>query len=303
MAVNYLSSEIKLKNGVISIPAGCDMLVALVTGSLMPPVVNKIRMKYLAGVETQGLLPAISMHYLPIYMVYDYNFVMYGQRVVFVYLQNGVSCRAKVVSGYSAAGTLSGNLVSAAGEVVIGMAAGNNGPVTITMDGGAFDALLNETLEKAGVKTATGALPSVAAAAPEIAGGRWVEQAPVWVEKGEQVLVKEGYYEFLPVLHVKAYWYAYTSGGYDYYQIRVDGVNTGTYTAKPQGTSAPSSETWYTYDAVWHEPVYEEAKSGYWTYPPPVWEEDGEPAKLAAIFASVADVFVGSEHAPLVIVG
>jgi hypothetical protein len=86
MAVNYLASEIKLKNGVISMPGGCDTLVALVSGSLQPPLINKIRMKYLAGVAGQGGVPDISMHYLPIYMVYNYNFVMYGEQVVFVYL-------------------------------------------------------------------------------------------------------------------------------------------------------------------------------------------------------------------------
>jgi hypothetical protein len=223
--------------------------------------------------------------------------------VVFVYLQGGVSCRPKTVGGYSAAGEVIGNLETGADDLVIGLAAGNNGPVMIKIDGNALDPLVSETLKAAGYAAPGDALQLVEAKAPDIEGGRWVEQAPVWKEAGEQVLVKEGYYKFVPVLHVKSYWYAYTSGGYDYYQIRVDGVNTGNYTAQVHGAAAPGSETWYTYDAVWVDPVYETATTGHWTYPPPVWEEDGEPAKLAAIFASVADVFVGSHHTPLVIVG
>jgi len=296
MGATYLSIETKTASGTITIPANCDYMVALVTGSLLPPIVNARTMETVATVAATGMNPAISLHVMPIDVIYEYGFVMYGTSCTFVYIQNGICVRPGTVYGYSSGGTVSGDLATSTNDLIVGFIVGNNGQVTITNDTVALTYAVDSLTSRIGYATPGDAVGTIAAADPGTVTGYWYTPDAVWVDTSTSVLISEGYNEFVPTLHTRAYWYAYTSGGYDYYLIVVDGVSTGSYTARVVGENAPVASFWYTYDAVWHDPVYETQPSGYWSYPDPVWVETGEYGNVSAIIASIADTMIGGTY-------
>lgn len=296
MGATYLSIETKTASGTITVPENCDYMAALVTGSLLPPIVNARTMETVATVAATGANPAISLHVMPIDVIYEYEFVMYGTSCTFVYIQNGICVRPGTVYGYSSSGTVAGTLATSTNDLIVGVVVGNNGQVTITNDTVALTYAVDSLTSRIGYATPGDAVGTIAASDPGTVTGYWYTPDAVWVNTSTSVLISEGYYEFVPTLHTRAYWYARTEYGYDFYLIVVDGVSTGSYKAVVTGSTVPATVTWYTYEAVWHDPVYEVQPSGYWSYPDPVWVETGEDGQVSAIITSIADTMIGGMY-------
>jgi hypothetical protein len=280
LGATYLGFEAKTTNGTITVLEDCNYIVALVTGSIQPPVINALEMTTKATVSAQGVNKAISLHVLPIDVWYEYSFIMYGDSVTFIYIQNGVCTRPDIISGYSATGTVSGTLPSSTDDLLVGLVIGNNGQVTITADTVALTFPVDTVTSRVGYKTPGDTSQAISATDPGTLTGYWYQPPAVWVDTTTSVLISPGHY---------------SSGGLDYYDIFIDGVKTGR-TGIPSGYNPPPTEIWYTYAPVWFPPVYEEQASGYWSYPAQQWIETGVAGYVSAIVASIADVMIGADY-------
>lgn len=304
MAVTKLGFETKITNGTITVPENCDYIVALVTGSVLPPWINGLEMGTIATVPAQGVNKAISMHVLALNIWYEYSFIMYGDSVTFLYLQHGICTRPDPVAGYSAAGSVSGTIVTSTDDLLVGMVIGNNGQVTITADTAALTFDVNTLTARIGTKTPADTSQVIAATDPGTLSGYWYQPPAVWVDTSTTVLVSPGHWEQVEVQHIQTYAYTSTGTWYgmsvDFYNIYINGVLSGS-THVPHGDPAPAATWWYTYVPQWFPPVYEEQPSGYWSYPNPQWIETGVAGYVSAIIASIADVMIGGTFIPQII--
>lgn len=314
MGATYLGYETKTANGGITIPTDCNYVAAFVTGSELPPWINGIQMETKATVPAQGYNKAISLHVLPVSLNEIVPFIMEGDSVTFIYIQNGVCTRPVVVKGYSAAGSVGGTLPSGTDDLVVGMVLGNNGQVTITTDGNALTLVEDSMTTRIGYRVPGDSSQTIATTDPGTTSGYWYTPPPIWHDTTTSVLITPGHYETTPVYHdyrsiylyynAPNYWYGrylYSEPGDPNYITGLVNLNDNFGLPYYDGAINISS-VFYTYVQTWIPPVYETQQSGYWEYPPQQWVVTGTPGNVSAIVASIADTMIGGIFVPKVII-
>lgn len=295
MGVNLLGSEVKTASGRITVLSGCDYVVAVVIGSVNPPMINGAVMETLAAVAASGLVGAISAHVRRFPLTEEQQILFEGSKAVLFYLENGVCTRPEPTTGFSDAGSVAGSMVTSTDDLLIGVTVGNNGQVTLEADGTAMTLVVDELTCRVGSITPTDAAQNVEGKDPGTLSGYWYTPQPIWHKTTETVLVEEGRYVFTLVWHHYTWWWMYDTDIRSYYRQVLDGTPTSKEVFVPKGTY-PGDLSYSETIATWVPPVYETIESGYWEYPQPVWIATGVAGNVSAIVLSVADVMIGSVY-------
>jgi hypothetical protein len=275
-------------NGSVTIPTGCVYVVATCEGTIDPPYLNGNLMDTKGTVAAQGVLKAIGIHVRTFPTVQTIPFAMNGaDRITFIYLDAAVCTRGTVVSGFNnSTGQVTGALpTSSTTDLVIAIAIGANGQVTLKGDTVDFTLLLDETLCRIGSIVPGDTSLTCLSTDGGAATGYWYTPPAVFVPGA---LISEGYYSTVTTIHTVHYVLTNftTPPNTYYYDIYIDGTFSATLT-----TSVSRSDyTYNTYAQVWHPAVY---SSGYWTYPPQQWIVTGTSGSISCIYISIADVMIG----------
>lgn len=257
MTISVLSHETKTASGTMTIPIGCTLVYAVVSGSETAPSINAVNMTSVATLPANGQVPALSVWKMKVSVNDEISFLMYGTSITFVYLSRALDDRGSPVYGYDATGTKSGNLTTSTDDLVLGVVAGLNSPVTLKGDTVEFTYLINELKYKIGYIVPADTSLAVVADDPDTTSGYWQEQEPI--EHGSE-LVTAAWVENLPAIHHNGYFRTLSSG---------------------EKVWVPP---WDEYPQIYHPAVYSDA----WTeYPPPVYIDTGVAGKVNAIFCSV----------------
>jgi len=302
--MSVLGYENKTANGEVTIPTGCNYVVAVCVGSIDPPYLNGVLMQTYASVTAQGLLKAISIHILPNSINQILPFVMNGaDSIAFIFLDDAVCTRLPAVSGYSASGSVTGDLVTSTDDIVIGIVLGSVGQVLLTGDSGSLT-LVYDTLKcRIGYIVPGDSILTCLGTDEISSSGEWYYPPRYWVDTTTSVLVEPGHYVSTPVYN-RLFWAFMTKSGtnwvYGYYFYKnppgsTTGPNGTQSFATYQGQSWTISE-WTTYVQTWVPDRYETQSSGYWVYPPREWVLSGTQGQISAAFISIADVMIGANY-------
>ena len=271
MSVTLLSSETKTaQSGLITVPTGCVMVVALVKGSTNAVTLNGYPMTVKASVASAGNVPAISAQTYRSPIVEQQPYTMTGDWVVFYYLTGAVNARPIPVQVYDDTGDYTIDLTTATDELIFGAVAGTadstDGQVTITGDTVAFTLAKDETLYRAGYLTPADASVTLLCESPGTLTSYWYQPPRIW---HEGKLISEEWVE------VTSYW--------------VDGYYMPPENDKP-GYWVPGYKV---YDSIVHPAEYSD---GYWEYPPLQWVTSGAAGKLSVVAIVMTDKQLGSSY-------
>lgn len=285
--MNILGSANKTADGSVTVPVGTLYAIAMVNGSVNPPVLNGNFMDPQASVPAQGVLKAVSIHTRALPMIGDLNFAMNGaDEITFIFVDSAVCVRAVTVSGFnSSTGTVTGNLpTSAANDVVFGIVIGANGQVTLKGDTVALTLVKDAAKHRAGYITPGDSSLTCEGYDPGTVS-RYEYQPPAIRHPG--ALITSGYWQAIRINRYMTWacivpgslWYVYSDGVYAYSQSTQPNWKSGSYFAD--------------FTSVYVPAVY---ASDTWEYPPKQWIETGTSGQAAAAFISVADVMIGANY-------
>jgi len=288
MTLSVLSYVNKTASGTITIPASCNMIVAMVTGSEAPPVINGVAMQTKASIGSNGTAPAVSVHTYNVNEIYEATelpFTLFGTSATFAFVDNGNFVGQNVIFCQDEA-TCTEELATSSNDIVFGVVAGSIGPVSVTFDGNAPTYMDSSNAAKTCYATPTDSSQTVVAKDDGVSTGYYITTS-TWIP---ETLVSAGYWSYDPVLHIVQYYSVSIGGGQWNEYKREDGVVTflGVVPTPFDGTM-----TYYTYPGVWHPPVY---TGGYYQYSK-TWVSAGALGQVSAAFISVSEtgsgVFVG----------
>ena len=280
-----MSSEAKTADGNITIPAGCVLVLALVKGSVAAPKINNVGMAPIVSVEVNGAQPAVSVFQVttPKVTGVAVPFELSGTLTYLVYLSGVDQFRPGAFASQSLTGSFTKNLVTTTTDMVFGLIAGAIGPTSLKGDTVAMTYLYNTATEKVGWITPLDALLTCLAEDTGLSAGYYIDNGVI---HHDAELITEGYYSFDPVENHVTYVFAGYNSINNTTQInRFDnGVYTGV-SSVPGYIPDPSSMnyTYYTYPAVWHDPVYSDA----WDEEIPDTYVPAGPAPLSCAFVSL----------------
>jgi len=299
-----LGYDNKTANGTVTIPDGCNYVVAACVGTTAPPYLNGVLMQPYSTVPATGILKAIGIHILPNSINQELPFVMNGaDSISFIYLDDSVCTRLPAVEGYSAAGSVSGNLVTSTNDLVIGIVLGSNGQVLIKGDTVALTLVYDTLTCRIGYITPGDSVLACLATDESTTSGYWYTPPPVWINTTTSVLVEPGHWVTTSVYHRE--YYAFNSqhpygyfiyGVYEYVNppgstTFIEDFNSATYFG-----SQATIGTWYTYYQTWVPDRYETVSSGYWQPQEPQWIQTGVSGQISCCFISIADVMIGTNY-------
>jgi hypothetical protein len=266
-------------------------------------------MQTYSSVAASGILKAIGIHILPNSINQELPFVMNGaDSISFIYLDDSVCTRSPAVEGYSAAGSVSGNLVTSTNDLVIGIVLGSNGQVLIKGDTVALTLVYDTLTCRIGYITPGDSVLACLATDESTVSGYWYTPPPVWINTTTSVLVEPGHY--VSTAYLQEQWFRYNHKDpppsnlywYDYILVRrsPSGTTTNTYANNAsfetyQGTTT-MYYSWTLYYQTWVPDRYETVSSGYWQPQEPVWIQTGVSGQISCCFISIADVMIGANY-------
>lgn len=289
MTLSVLSYVNKTASGTITIPVGCNMVVAMVSGSETAPVINGVSMQTKSSIASNGVAPAVSVHtYIvnEIYEAIELPFTLYGTAATFAFVDNGAFVGQNVVFCQGTA-SCTEELPTSVNDIVFGVVAGSIGPVSATLDGNAPTYMDSSNAAKTCYATPTDSSQTVVAKDDGVSTGYYITTT-TWVP---ETLVSAGYWSYDPVPNYVTWGY-YSNLGEGIYQWRkyINGLGTDQFAVS---TTQPAGSVFYTYPGVWHPPVY---TGGYYQYSK-TWVSAGALGQVSAAFISVSEtgsgVFVG----------
>jgi hypothetical protein len=277
MSISIISSIEKTSSpGTIDIPETCDLVVAVVDGSVIPPTIGGIAMGVVGEVPATSIIPAISIHQYRATEAATIAYTFIGTTCEFVFIADGDSYRPGTIAGYDASGVYGDDLVSSASDLVIGILHGSIGPTTLETDEVEMTYLKDTTLVKIGYVLAAGALLVCLASDTGVSEGYYADGGQYWVPGYST----PGYFTYKNVWYEghwesQAYWVPSGWVAPPYPPVYVEGHwATSTYWVDGE----------WRYESVWVPPDY---VAGHWEDYPDVWVPEGS-SQISAIFCSIS---------------
>lgn len=281
--MNVLGSDVLTADGSVTIPDGTIYVVAVGIGSESPLYLNGVLMETKGSVPATGVIRAVGMHVsrFPPGIVLPFN-LNGNTSAIFIYLDDAICTRGKVIEGHSTSGTESGDLpTSSTDDIVIGVVIGEAGQVTLKGDGANFTLLLDTSLIRIGYIVPGDDSLACEGKSATVAVGYWQPQDPI---KHPATLIEDGHYDKVTTRHDVTF-VRVALGYYDQY---IDGGFSKRIFCNIWDPT-PADYYYNIITQVWQNPVY---SSEWWEYPPPVWIPNS-PGQVSAIFISIADVMIG----------
>jgi hypothetical protein len=285
MAISIISSIEKTASpGTIDIPETCDLVVAVVDGSVIPPTIGGIAMGVVGEVPATSIIPAISIHQYRATEAETIAYTFIGTTCEFVFIADGDSYRPGTIAGYDASGVYGDDLVSSASDLVIGILHGSIGPTTLETDEVEMTYLKDSTLVKIGYVLAAGALLACLASDTGASEGYWVDGGTL---HHDSVLVSEGYWGYENTW-IEGYYVVFSPPS-PFSWVPDHWTAYGVFIPGHYETVYVWHEGHYEQVVVWHDPVYL-----------PAWDEDlpdtwvpAGTSQISAIFCSISQTAGG----------